>query len=96
MNHKLFYYFSKIDPSENKFAAKSLSERFRNRNMRRVKVNAQVTSVITLLEAVGNCVSVIFIFISVTRLGGHGALAQTIVLYFVILPYAFLMNTKHN
>ena len=58
-----YFYFSKVDPSENKIAAKALSENINNSNIRRMKVNAQVTAGITILEGFGNCVSLI-IFIS--------------------------------
>ena len=96
MNYKIFYfYFSKVDPSENRIAAKSLSKIINDSNMRRMKVNAQVTAVITLLEAFGNCVIMIIVF-TTPKLNGYEALIPTILLDFVLLPYAFLMNTSHN
>ena len=76
-------------------ASKYLSETCSNLNMKRMKVNAQVTAVITLMESFGNCA--VLIIISVFR--GYGpffAFFLNLILYHVILPYTFLMNTKDN
>ena len=75
--------FSQIDPAENPLAAKSLSKSIIDTNMRRMKVNAQVTAVITLLEVFGNCVcGIIWIFI--TKFMGYATLIQGVfyTLYF--------------
>ena len=84
-----------MDPSKNAVAAKTLSECTNNENMRRMKVNAQVTAVTSMFEVFGNVLQwTIWIF--VTKFAGYGTLIQSILLYFVILPYAFLMNTSQN
>ena len=60
-----------------------------------MKVNAQVTAVTSIIEVFGNVLQwTIWIFI--TKFAGHGTLIQSILLYFVFLPYAFLMNTSEN
>ena len=75
--------------------AKSLSKINQDQDMKKLKVNAQVTAVTTLLEFVGNCVTVV-LWALVTKMSGYETLIQRIVLNFVILPYTFLMNTEHN
>ena len=75
--------------------AKSLSERVHSWNKRKVEVNAQVTAVITALEVLGNLVnSVIWMFI--IGFTGFSTLGLNMLLYFILLPCIFLMNTKHN
>ena len=58
-------------------------------------VNAQVTAVTTMMEFSGNWVnSVIFLVV-----GDHGkyiSSALYMFLYFVVLSYAFVMNTRYN
>ena len=58
-------------------------------------VNAQVTAVTTMMEFSGNCInSVIFLV-----LGDHGKFISSALymfLYFVVLSYAFVMNTRYN
>ena len=63
--------------------------------MRRLKVNAQVTAVTSMIEAFGNILQW-SIWIFITKFAGYGTLIQSILLYFVILPYVFLMNTSQN
>ena len=72
-----------------------LSEDVTRKNERLMHVNAQVTAVTTMMEFSGNCInSVIFLV-----LGGHGKFigsALYMLLYFVVLSYAFVMNTRYN
>ena len=63
--------------------------------MRKWKVNAQVTAVTSILEIFGNVVQW-SVWIFITKFAGYGTLIQSILLYFVLLPYAFLMNTDQN
>ena len=84
-----------MDPSENIIAAQTLSDHTNDENMRRMTVNAQITAVTSIFEAFGNILQwTIWIFI--TKFFGYGSLLQSILLYFVILPYVFLMNTSQN
>ena len=58
-------------------------------------VNAQVTAVTTMMEFSGNCISFLIFIV----LGGHGKFTSSVsimFLNFVVLSYAFLMNTKYN
>ena len=63
--------------------------------MGRMKVNAQITAVLTFLEASGNFVSLI-VRSFIAKFMNYETLIGAIVLYFILLPYAFLMNTKDN
>ena len=60
-----------------------------------MKVNAQVTAMTSIIEAFGNILQW-SIWIFITKLAGYGTLIQSILLYFVMLPYVFLMNTSQN
>ena len=88
-----------MDPPKNTLKAKALSERSKLNNLRRMKVGAQVTAVITSLEAIGNFICAI-IWISIRhrrRIAiDTDSLILRLLLYFVLLSYAFLMNTTHN
>ena len=96
-----------MDRTKNEFIHRSLSEEFSKRSMRKLKVSAQVTAAITFLESFGNTFCVIM-WLFVTKLlkyqrgksffdlPDYGPLPQGMLLYFVILSYAFLMNTRHN
>ena len=58
-------------------------------------VNAQVTAVTTMMEFSGNCISFVIFIV----LGGHGKFTSSVsimFLNFVVLSYAFMMNTKYN
>ena len=74
-----------------------LSEELQKQNSRNIRVNAQVTAVITMLEFLGGCV---FMIGRVCRMpiafGSLAGVTLTMILYFVVLPYAFLMNTRYN
>ena len=63
------------------------------RTQRRVKVNAQITFILWLIESVMNIVIIISMF--------AGSLGQTtftlnMILFLIILPYSYLNNTSHN
>ena len=58
-------------------------------------MNAQITAVTSILEIAGNIVQWA-IWILITKFVGLGSLIQSILLYFVVLPYVFLMNSSHN
>ena len=59
-----------------------------------MKVNAEVTAVITCLETIGNLVCIfLFVFLD---LSGYTDLFVSLSLYLLILPYTFLMNTRDN
>ena len=69
------------------------------RNAKNVRVNAQVTAVVTILEIVGSLLMIITpLFISRLGFRGFGIVRESlfILLHLVVLSYAFLMNTASN
>ena len=65
------------------------------RNARNVRVNAQVTALITIFEVLGMCI-IKMPHILVIKYSSFAWPTLFMLLYFVILPYAFLMNTTSN
>ena len=85
--------FRQVDPEKNKTLADSQSKETQIENMRTVKVNAQVTAMISFSEIVG------FLMISIICISAQSATIGVILfplLQNIILPYAFLMNTREN
>ena len=87
-----------MNPARNRIAAEHLSEASNALNMRRVLVNAQVTAMISFIEFV-------FFFghvVGISVAGGKSpevviiVLVMYLILYGVIAPYSFLMNSSHN
>ena len=59
-------------------------------------VNAQVTAVTTMMEVFGNCINLI-LYLAMDGLNVKFATsALFMLLHFVVLSYAFLMNTRYN
>ena len=74
-----------------------LSNESQNRSVRNVRVNAQVTAVITIFEVLGSAIIVITQMFRIRV--GFSKFAQItlyMLLHFVLLSYAFLMNTRYN
>jgi hypothetical protein len=63
--------------------------------MRKVQVSAQVTATITLLEVLSNSVHVVIWYFIAAR-DGYATLTQGMLFQFVILSYAFSINTGDN
>ena len=63
-------------------------------NLKKLRVNAQVTLMISLLELSGNVIGVILAV--VFRASTFPIVIHTIIVYSILLPRAFLMNTSHN
>ena len=57
-------------------------------------VNAQITATISLIESISNITYTILVAITIRT--NYGTLINLLVLYMVVLPYSFLMNTSHN
>ena len=72
-----------------------LSREVQQRNERTMHVNAQVTAVTTMMEVLGNgIIGVLFVvFEGFTR---FTSAAPFMLLHFVVLSYAYLMNTRYN
>ena len=82
-----------MDPEQNKSMAGSQSKKAQLDNMRVVRVNAQVTAMVSVCEIFG------FLIIAAISLSLNSATAGDILfplLQNIILPYAFLMNTREN
>jgi hypothetical protein len=62
--------------------------------MRKVYVNAYVKAMITLLETFSNIVYAIVVYFTVRT--SFLTLIILTIMYMIILPYAFLMNTSNN
>ena len=91
----LIFICRQVTPSEDNYAPNCLSETVQRRNVRRVKVNAQVTFVIYVVECVANwSIGLFWIFINKKSSNMTGTLG--LFWFHVILPYIFLMNTSHN
>ena len=62
--------------------------------MRKLLVNAQITATISLIESATSITYIILVAITVRT--NYGTLINLLVLYMIVLPYSFLMNTSHN
>lgn len=82
-------------PSGNNVAARNLNNFYNDLNKKRIHVNSQVTAMITILESAYVIVHTIVLAV-VAKKSTLSTLVPRVGLFFVILPYAFLMNTCHN
>ena len=84
-----------MTPSEDNLAANCLNEDTQNRNIRKVAVNARIAAVIWGLEIIANfCFALIWVFLVGTS--SKEGLTNSIIWYYVILPYTHLTNTSYN
>ena len=65
------------------------------RNLRKLKVNADVTFAIWILEWVGTFIIIFFWCLDASR-GINLIMEAVIVIFYVVLPHSYLMNTAHN
>ena len=65
------------------------------RNQRKVKVNAQVTFVIYILETIANF-SIFIVWTIVHGYSSEVTVTMGVMWFHIVLPYIFLMNTSHN
>ena len=101
-NHRLHLFFRHFKEEEENQKQEndvhdlnhSVNHNTNDLNMKRLKVNAQVTAFSCILELVGNVTFVIHILIT----GGpsFSSFVHGQILYMLVLPYAFLMNTSNN
>ena len=87
--------FSKILPHKDNVASKALSDVANDINIKKFKVNAQVTAMTSLLEFSCN-IFYTMVFKLITKRTSFASLITVMSTYLVILPYAFLMNTPQN
>ena len=83
------FHFRRVSPATNPIASENLSHNQNEVNMKKVKTNAQVTSMVCIIETAVN----LFNWIS---FGLTGFWISLFILYLILLPYIFLMNTSHN
>ena len=63
--------------------------------MKLVKVNARVTFVVWILECIANLsVAILWVFVYGTTT--FGTLTNSMIWYYLIISYTFLMNTSYN
>ena len=89
------FTFRQVEPSPNNHAVNSLAEEIQKRNVRRLKINANVTFCIWVLEWIAFITCLILWAIgSTTKID---VFLEVVVLWtYVILPHTYLMNTAHN
>ena len=87
--------FRQVQPSATNHAVNMLSEEIQQRNMKKVKVNVQITFIIYIIESVAN-VSVWVVWFLVFQKSNDVSRMLSVLWYHLILPYIFLMNTSHN
>ena len=74
-----------------------LSNESQSQSARIVRVNSQVTAVITIFEVLGSCIIVIMHLLRIRiGLGKFAQITLYMLLHFVVLSYSFLMNTRYN
>ena len=87
--------FRQVTPTENNRAAKSLSKDVQSHNLKLVKVNARVTLVVWILEDIAN-LSIAILWVFVYGSTSFGTMTNSMIWYYLIISYTFLMNTSYN
>ena len=90
-----FYIYRQTNPAPKNVAASSLSSNIQDRNIRKVEVNACVTSVLWLIEIAAMLWST-FVWIFVFGSSTSVSLTNSMLWFYIIIPYTHLMNTKYN
>ena len=83
-----------MDPSHNRVASNCLSDDANQINSKNVRVNAQVRAMLSLLEVSATVAGGIFVLYKKGR--SLLTLILGIIVYDILLPHAFLMNTSEN
>ena len=76
-------------------ASENVSRFTNTENIKSMVISAQITAATSMLEIVGN-LAIWTTQTFIAKFLGHGTLIQSILLYFVLLPYVFFMNTDKN
>ena len=63
-------------------------------SLKRIRVNAQVTFMISVLEMIGGIINLTLVLMFKTTT--FPVVINSMIIYLIILPRAFLMNTSHN
>ena len=85
-------YFRQLKKNKNKI--KTLNKEANQKDMKKLFVNAQVTATISLIEMGTNVLHTTLL--KYYRGTNFYNLLQSMIVYDIVLPYAFLMNTSHN
>ena len=97
MENVFLSIFSQLSPTNHNLARRGLSDSQNTLNMTKLKVNAQVTAITTLLEHIGNMTAIIHGVHFTTRSSWRlSILIHEMFCYCVFTPYVFLMNTSDN
>ena len=84
-----------MEPTVDNTVANSLSSEVQARNVKLVKVNTRVTLVVWVLESIANiCIAIFWIAIYGTT--DFGTLTNSMIWYYLLISYTFLMNTSYN
>ena len=89
------FLFRQVEPSPNNMvtAASALPEAVQQHNVRKVVVNAKVTFGIWILETVTLAIVVLlFVILRLNKI----TTTLVMILFYVVLPYIFLVNTSDN
>ena len=92
---RVIFLFRQVEPSPDNIAtaASTLPEAVRLHNIRKVVVNAKVTFGIWILETV--TLAIVFLLFVILRLNNITT-TLVMILFYVVLPYIFLVNTSDN
>ena len=88
-------FFRQVTPTEDNTAAKSLSKDTQSYNIKSVKVNTRVTLVVWILEVIAN-LSIGIVWVFVYGSTSFGTMTNSMIWYYIIISYTFLMNTSYN
>lgn len=95
MSHNVFLFFRKILPKNNNISKRALSQSSNDINRKKIKVNSQITAMISFLEFSITLFYVVILGVVIKKTT-FGTLITAMLLYLIVLPYSFLMNTSNN
>ena len=90
-----FLFFRKILPKNNNISKRALSQSSNDINRKKIKVNSQITAMISFLEFSISLFYIIILGVALKKTT-FGTLITAMLLYLIVLPYSFLMNTSNN
>ena len=92
---KLWYLFRVVHPLKSNTASKFLSDSANEYNRKKLRVNAQVTAMMSFLELFGMLATVLTVRYF-TKANTFFLVVYLAMLYGILLPNAFLINTSQN
>ena len=82
-------------PSRDNNAGNALAEEVQTRNIRKVAINARIAAVLWILEIAANF-CIVFLWLFIIGSSSSIGLTNTMLWYYIIIPYTRLMNTTYN